>query len=306
MERTNMHMDDGRLGLYVTFITTVQSESFVDAAMKLDISASTLGRRIKRLESELKIQLFVRTTRSMNITEAGQQYFDALSNVLGQLESIEQALELDAGVPSGVLKVSIPNTFGRLQISPHIAEFLTCYPNITLDINQNDSFDDLMLKNLDVAIRIGNLPDSSLKAKMIAPNTRRLVASKSYLDKFGYPVTPQNLVNHRCLHFSPLLQGKKWTLMKEGKLVSIPITPIVSSDDASTLYDAVLKGVGIAQLADFIVQDDLAQRRLYEVLPDWILARSSIYAVYPSIGYLPLKTRVFIDFFTEKIRRNLD
>ena len=305
MWRNNLNLDEGRLGLYITFLTTVQSESFVDAATKLDITPSTLGRRIKRLETELKAQLFVRTTRKVNITEVGQQYFDRLSSVLTQLESIESELDRNKYVPSGVLRVSIPNTFGRLHIAPYVSEFMALYPNISLEITQNDSFDDLMLKQLDVAIRIGTLSDSTMKAKRISPNIRRLVATKEYLEKQGNPNAPEDLSDHKCLHFSPLKQGRKWVLTKDTETKKISIEPSLMSDDASTLIEAAVNGSGIALLADFITREYLETNALVEVLPDWKIASSNIYAVYPNIGYLPIKTRVFIDFFTEKIRARL-
>ena len=271
----------------------------------LDMSPSTLGRRIKRLEAELKTQLFVRTTRKVNITEAGQRYFDGLTSVLAQLESIESELENDESPPSGLLRVSIPNTFGRLHVAPCIAEFMNLYPDVSLEITQNDSFDDLMLKKLDVAIRIGQLSDSTMKAKKISPNIRRLVASKSYVEKYGYPRNPEDLTNHRCLHFAPLQQGKKWLLTKGKVTRKISVEPRLTSDDASALFEAAIDGSGIALLADFITREHLETNKLIEVLPDWTLASSDIYAIYPNIGYLPKKTRVFIDFFTAKIRTRL-
>ncbi|MCF6439815.1 LysR family transcriptional regulator [Pseudoalteromonas luteoviolacea] len=298
---TRYNQDEGLLGLYSTFVTTAQAGSFVTAAQLLELSPSTLGRRIKKLESVLKTQLFTRTTRQVNITEAGQRYLEAYSGVLSQLDSIEQDMASENSEPRGTLRVSIPNTFGRLHISPYLGEFLRCYPKLKLELIQKDNFEDLMQQNIDVAIRIGTLSNSSLRAKRIAPNIRRLVASPDYLAQAGVPQWPADIQNHQCLHFSHLSQGKKWQLTKDKVTRKVEITPTLMCDDASALLAAALDGSGIALLADFITYSHLQKGTLVEVLPQWKLNQSDIYAVYPNTGFLAQKSRVFIDFFAQKI-----
>ena len=295
-------MERDQIALIQAFAESARRLNFTEAADKLAITPSTLGRRVKRLEQYLGVDLFVRTTRKVALTEAGNIYFKYCSAILRQLEEADTVAKSMGKNPAGLLRVSVPSTFGKLYITPNLPVFLDKYPDIDLDINFTDHFVDLIEQRIDVSIRIGALNDSTLRAKLLAPNIRRLVASPDYLDNAPVLKRPEDIEKHSTLHFSYLNGNETWTLKSNQTTQTVTVKPYIRSNDALALYEAVLAGKGIAILADFITLPALKEGRLVPVLDDWKVPETGIYVIYASSGFLPNKIRVFIDFLSELLK----
>ena len=301
MKRNNhsLRMAEDKFALALAFLETARRLSFVEAATALDLTPSTLSRRVKRLEDLLGVQLLVRTTRRVTLTEAGELYLSHMSRILADLEEADAAAVSLGARPAGLLTVTVPATFGRLHVASAIPAFMCRYPDIRVDLQFSDRFIDLVDQRIDVAIRIGELKDSSLRVRKLASNQRRLVASPVYLDRYSTPQIPTDLSVHKCLHFSNLMTGDRWELQKTNEIQLVPISPWLRANDASVLFEAACAGAGITLLADFITADALKSGALSPVLPDWSIPETGIYALYPGVGYLPAKVRVFIDYLIE-------
>ncbi|MEM1255218.1 MAG: LysR family transcriptional regulator [Cyanobacteria bacterium P01_H01_bin.21] len=290
---------EDKLALLEAFVETARRLSFAGASATLNLTPSTISRRVKRLEDSLGVQLLVRTTRRVTLTEAGELYLSQVERIIADLEEADVTAASLGTRPAGLLNVTMPATFGRLHVAQTIPSFLCRYPDIRVNIKFTDRFVDLVEEQVDVAIRIGKLEDSSLRLRKLADNHRRLVASPTYLERYGLPKTPEALSAHKCLHFSHLKTGHRWELHKNNKSHLAPIIPWLQANDASVLFEAAIAGAGIALLADFITSDALQTGALKPVLADWTVPTTGIYALYPDTRYLAAKTRVFIDYLVE-------
>ncbi len=297
---TPINNNDDKLALINAFVESALCLSFNEAAKTLSLTPSSLSRRIKRLEESLGSQLFVRTTRRMALTEAGEIYLPYAQRVLADLNEGDNALASLNGHPSGVLKVNVPSAFGRICIAPAIPEFLRRFPNIQLDIHYTDTMIDLISQRVDVAVRIGKPMDSTLRQRQLAINERFLVASPEYLNQSAPLNDPQDLIHHSCLHFSHLEGMSYWQLqspqVSAQEALKVPINPRLIANDAQSLYDAAMAGTGVALLADFLVHNALKSGHLVKVLPHWKIADTQICAVYPDTAHLAPKARAFIDY----------
>ena len=287
---------DDKIALIRAFIETAHRLSFAEAAQALDLTASTLSRRVRRLEYLLGVQLLNRTTRRVTVTEAGEVYLRHVTRLVAELEEADAAVASIGARPTGRLSVSLPSTFGRLRVTPLLPAFMYRYPDIRIDLQFTDHFVDLVDHKIDVAVRIGTLANSSLKARRLMGNRRRLVAAPAYIERCGEPLLPGDLAGHKCLHFSQLLSGEHWLLENNGVTERVAIKPQLSANDAGALFAAACAGNGIALLADFITADAVADGRLRCVLENWSVPDTHVYAVYPHTSYVPAKTRVFVDY----------
>ncbi len=302
MTSPHNHLDD-QLALLNAFVESALCLSFNEAAKVLSLTPSSLSRRIKRLEAYLGSQLFVRTTRRMALTEAGEIYLPYAQRVLADLEEGNKAVASLSGKPSGVLRVNLPSAFGRICIAPAIPGFLKRFPGIQLDINYTDTLVDLISQRVDVAVRIGKPLDSTLRQRTLATNERFLVATPEYLNTNAPLNGPNDLIHHSCLHFSHLAGANHWQMHEQGRQNSevkkVPIKPALIANDAQSLFEAVVAGAGVAMLADFLVHDALNKGQLVRVLPQWKIADTLICAVYPDTAHVAPKTRAFIDYLIE-------
>ncbi|MGH1351333.1 MAG: LysR family transcriptional regulator [Methyloligellaceae bacterium] len=298
------NLDNDRIALIRAFAESALRLNFTEAANKLNLTPSTLGRRIKRLEQSLGVDLFVRTTRRVALTEAGNIYLNYCQSILSQIEEADAVAGSLGRSPAGLLRVSAPASFGKLYIAPVLPDFLNQYPDIQLDIDFTDHFVDLIEQRIDVAIRIGALVDSTMKAKQLSTNVRRLVASPSYLKKAPPLETIEDLESHKLLYFSYLRGNDIWSLEQNGDLQVVAVKPYLRSNDALTLFESALAGQGIALLADFITKVSLDKGELVTVLHKWKIPNTGIYAIYSSSSFLPAKSRVFIDFLSRLLKKN--
>ncbi|PIW60089.1 LysR family transcriptional regulator [Shewanella sp. CG12_big_fil_rev_8_21_14_0_65_47_15] len=283
------------------FVTVVECGSFSAAGQKLGLSKSAISKRITLLEQHLGIQLLQRTTRSLSLTDAGARYFEYVRPaVLLTQEGLDAISELQQ-TPRGNLRVSVPMVFGRLYIAPLIAEFLRRYPDIQLQMQMDDKTTDLIAGGFDLAIRIGELPDSSLIARKLAPCLSVICASPSYLALHGLPATPTVLTQHNCLFYSYFQDGVEWTFHSPEGAQRIQPKGNYQVNNSDAIHQATLDGLGIANLPRFMVDADLQAGLLQALLADHPLPEHGIYAVYPQRKYLPTKVTVLIEFLMEKL-----
>lgn len=293
--------DSDRIGAMRAFATVGAQKSFVGAARELGLSAGAISRRIAQLERHLGCRLLQRTTRRVSLTEAGNLYLGECRELLERIDQADAALSNFADSPRGTLRVTLPNLYGQRCIAPLLSKFMARYPELQLELTFDDRFVDLVANRMDVGVRIGDLQDTDYIGRRLVPNRRRLCAAPDYLARAGSPAGVEDLQHHACLHFAPLVNGTVWRLSKEAQTVEARIEPVLQSDNAEALRQAALGGRGIALLADFLVEDDLANGRLVPVLPDWTVAESWIWVVFPNARLIPKKTRVFIDFLVEEL-----
>jgi len=283
------------------FTTVVELGSFSQAAIRLGITKSAVSKQISALEKHLGIQLIQRTTRKLSLTEAGEQYYSYISKAKMLVDEADDAVDSFRGTPKGLLRVSIPMVFGRLHVAPLISEFLDLYPQISLHLSLDDKVVNIQEQGLDMVLRIGDLPDSSLVASKLSPCRSVMCASPEYLKKFGVPQTPEALKEHNCLFYSYFRAGVEWTFTGPEGTCSIRPHGNVQVNNSEVLQQLLLDGVGICQMPLFIVADDLAGGHLQAVLPDYRLPEHGIYAIYPQRAFMPSKLRVFLQFLQSKL-----
>ena len=287
------------------FVTVVECGSFSLASQKLGLSKSAVSKRITLLEQSLGIQLLHRTTRSLSLTEAGARYFDyvrpAVKLAADGLDAISELQQ----APQGNLRIAAPMVFGRLHIAPLIPEFLRRYPKIQLQMQMDDKTTDLIAGGFDLAIRIGELPDSSLIARKIAPCLSVICASPEYLARQSVPHTPQQLSQHNCLFYSYFRDGVEWTFLSPQGPTRIQPNGNYQVNNSDVIHQATLDGLGIANLPRFMVDTDLQAGRQQALLADQPLPEHGIYAVYPQRKHLPTKVNVLIEFLMELLVKRL-
>lgn len=293
----------GGLELLAAFVAVAESGSFTEAARKLSRDASVISRRVSQLEEELGVSLFSRTTRRVVLTEVGARYHQRVQSLLEELSVASREASDIAASPQGLLRVSVPVTFGRQWITPLLPPFLANHPHIRLDIRFSDRFVDVVADGFDVAIRVGRLRDSSLTARKIASYRNLLVAAPAYLKAHGKPRTPDDLKHHACIGFSGYAGWPDWSLWRAGKRRTIrPQGPLVADNSEAVLF-AAIAGAGITFTADWLAGPALKEGTLVEVLPRWGgKGEGGVYAVLPPGRLVPAKTRLFVDEVARSIK----
>ncbi|MEX0760204.1 MAG: LysR family transcriptional regulator [Tistlia sp.] len=300
------------LAAMAVFAQVVEAGSFSQAGRQLVLSKSAVSKAVARLEDHLGTRLINRTTRKLSLTEAGRSFYEGCRRMLGEAEAAERAVTHLTDAPRGVLKVNAPMSFGVLQLSPGLGEFMTRHPELEIDLTLEDRRVDLVEEGYDVAIRIGVMPDSSLVARRLGPNPRVICAAPSYLERRGKPTRPEALSAHDCLLYHYQTSGDAWRLRArspgagEGgerpeRETAVRVRGRLKVNNGDSLREAALAGLGIAHLPVFIVRPDLEAGRLVPLLEDYEeVADGGVYAVYPASRNLSPKVRVFIDFLTER------
>ena len=228
------------------FTRVVETENFSEVARQFNMNPSSVSRQIASLEEELKTQLVNRTTRKISLTEAGRIYYEKARQILQDIEDANLSVSSLRTIPKGQLKISIPITFGGLYIVPLLPIFAKMYPEISIDLTLSDSFTDLVEEGYDLAIRIGSLADSSLIAKKLAPNRRRVVGTKSYFKRHGQPEVPADLEKHSCLVYKGDQFRPVWNFNDGKKDQQIQVSGQFRANNADALLAACAQGLGLA------------------------------------------------------------
>jgi len=279
------------------FVRVVETGSISSAAERMNIAKSAVSRRLKELEEHLGVELFHRTTRSMNLTDTGRTFYQRAVRILEDIVEAEHAASQAHITLKGGFKVALPLSFGIMHMGPAIHEFLKSHPHIEFDLDFSDREVDLVQEGFDLAIRIADLPDSSLIARRLAPVQSVLCASPGYLETMGTPQTPDDLGKHRCLVYSLLRDFEYWRLADtEGHTVKTKIHPYLKASTGEFLRDAAVDGMGIVLLPTFIVYKEIENKQLVPILSQYAPSQINVYAIYPQTRHLSQRVRSFIDF----------
>ncbi|MDO5704907.1 MAG: LysR substrate-binding domain-containing protein [Paracoccus sp. (in: a-proteobacteria)] len=288
------------------FTSVATQGSFAEAARRLDVDPSLLSRRVRRLEERLNVRLFARTTRKVTLTEAGERYLSRVAELMEQLEAAgREAAELSA-TPQGVLRVSLPISFGQRVVAPMIADFVRRYPKIRLDLSFTNRRVDLVAEGFDLSIRAGVPRDSTLTMRRLASYREVLLASPDYLSAHGQPQNPDDLADHACLGFTGNAFWPEWRLTDGvDKYAFRPHGPI-QSDSSEAVLAAAISGAGIILAPEWLAADALRSQKVMPVLPGWQgMIDGAIFGLLPPGRMTPAKVKVFLDHLTEKIARQV-
>ena len=283
-----------------TFIAVYRAGSFIDVAKEQNIAPSSVSRSISSLEEILKTRLFQRTTRSLIPTQAGEAYFANIEPLVEEIALINQSLVDATTKPSGRLRITTSVSYGQIIIAPKLASFRKKYPDIQLELILSDGRIDIINDQIDLAIRHGRLPDSSLITRKLTNVNYHLVSSNKYLEQHGAPKKPQDILKHDLVTFTYDDFKHSWTFKKHNVSQDIPLKPVLTATNASVIRQCVREGLGIALLADWTISDDLRSGKLVKILPDWQISGTStdtsIWLIYPSKKFIPAKTKAFTEF----------
>jgi DNA-binding transcriptional LysR family regulator len=267
------------------------------AGREIGLSPAVVSKRISQLEERLGARLFQRTTRQLMLTETGAGYFKRVVDILSLCNEAEDFVSRRNTKPRGLLKVTMPTAFGRLHIAPYVDSFLARYPEIELHVSSSDVIVDIIREGFDLAIRIGELEDSSLVARRLAPDTRVLCAAPAYIAKHGLPAKLVNLEAHNCLVADAI---ETWKLSGPEGDVQVRPYGTVRSDSGEVIRELVMSGVGIGLLSTWDIGPALRSGALRLVLPQYRGAvAGAVHAVYPSREYMPAKVDVLIEFLAD-------
>ncbi len=291
----------GRFENMAAFIRVVEAGSISGAADGLGVAKSAVSRRLKELEEHLGVELFHRTTRSMNLTDSGRAFYHQSVRILEDVLEAEHATSQAHETLKGSLKIALPSTFGLMHMGPAINEFLQAHPEIEFDLDFNDREVDLIQEGFDLAIRIAKLPDSSLIARRLAPIQFVMCASPVYLERMGMPESPDQLREHQCLVYSLLRDYEYWYLTDStGKEIRIKINPYLKASTGEFLKDAAVEGLGIILLPSFIAYKEIERGALVPILKDYKIPQIDAYAIYPQTRHLSQRVRAFVDFLVKR------
>ena len=292
-----------RLSEMEAFINVVDKGGFTGAAARLGVSKSAVSKHISALEERLGARLLDRTTRRVNPTEIGLSYYEKAKKVLAEAADADEMVTAMQSSPRGTLRISVPVSFGLKYGSKAVTRFLKQYPDVGIELVLDDRFVDLIKEGYDLALRIGTLPDSSLKARKIAETQMTLVASPAYLAENGVPATIDDLADHKLLHYSMQATGNVWKIIsRTGEERQIRTGGCLTSNNGDVLLQAMIDGLGVGHIPSFFLCEHFRSGALQIILEDHPQPSVGIYIVYPSGLYTQPKTRAFIDFMAEHFK----
>jgi len=301
----------GKLEDMALIVEVAETGGLSAAGRRLSLSPASMTARLKAIEERYQTRLFHRSTRAITLTKVGEDFYHAALRVLNEARHAESLLMQKEGVLSGNIRISAPSDFGRQYLSPAILDFSRLHPDVNTSLYLGERVEDLIANRLDMSIRFGNLPDSSLIVRNIAPNHRVLVASDTYLQTYGMPSTPDNLHDHRSLALE--LHGvviNEWRFEEGGVSRSIRVNPAMVCNDGALIRQWVLDGAGIACKSWWDVKKDVEQGRLCVLFAESFIGFSrfdrkdvGLQFVYPQRKLQPLQVTVFSEFFIDWLKK---
>ena len=285
-----------------TFVKVAESGGFAAAARELAMSPPAVTRAVATLEEHLGTRLFVRTTRSVRLTEAGSRFLQDGKRILSDLEEAEEAAIGSHAAPTGELRVTAPVLFGRMFVTPILGDFLDHYPMVSCQTLFLDRVANLMDEGIDIAIRIGELPDSSLIALRVGTIHRTLFAAPAYIKEHGLPQRPRDLASHRLIQSLAMAGGNEWSFQENGKPFSIKAPSRIRMNTNDAVIELALRGWGISRLLSYQIAPCIADGRLQAVLTDFELPPMPIHIVHQEGRMVSAKVRAFVNFMAERLR----
>jgi DNA-binding transcriptional LysR family regulator len=282
------------------FAKVVELRSFAAAASELALSKATVSKAVSRLEERLGARLFNRTSRRLALTDAGQKLSERAARLLADGEAVENEALSQAVAPRGLVRLAVPMTFGVNVVAPILPEFLRQYPDVSIDLHLSDAMVDLIGEGFDAGLRIASLPDSSLVARRLCPMPRYTVAAPSYLKQYGRPTHPMHLAQHRCFGYSNLSTPNVWHYTNAaGEQASVRPAGQLRVNNGEAVLPALVAGLGIADLPDFIVGDAIASGEVEVILKGWKQTEGAVHLVMPPGGPRPARVEVLAEFLTK-------
>lgn len=290
-----------KLGTLGIFVQVAEAGSFVAAGHRLGISGSAVGKAVARLEDELGVRLFNRSTRSIALTEEGSYFLDTCRRIQSEYEEAQAKLSRSQAVPRGQLRVSLP--LAGMLLMPTISTFMSTYPEINLDLDFTDRIVDVIEEGFDAVIRTGDLKDTRLMSRKLGTFRHVIVASPEYLAAHGYPKTPEDLLLHRCLHHRFANSGKlePWPLVRDGQEIKLNLPATTVASTLEPLIHLAQHAFGITCLPLFAAASEIAEGKLVSVLDDYLAATGTFRVLWPTSRYLSPKVRVFVDYMAANL-----
>ena len=287
------------------FAALVKAGSLTAVARDLDVTPPAVSKRLALLEERLGVRLLNRTTRRVSLTHEGEVYLESARRIIDEIEELERLVSSSRASPKGLLRVNAPMGFGRSYIAPAISDFAKKYPDIEVQLHLTDHPLVMADESIDVGIRFGEIPDSTLIARRIAPNRRLLCASPMYLKERGRPEMPADLASHSCiiLRQNETAYGV-WRFERAGKTHMVKVRGPLSSNDGEVVLKWALDGHGVVMRAEWDIAKYIRSGRLERVLEDYALPPADIFAVYPQRHHLSAKVTAFIDFLIERFGKH--
>ena len=280
-----------------SFVSVSAKGSLTAAAHAEGVAPAVIGRRIDALEGRLGVKLLVRTTRKITLTHEGSAFLEDCQRLLSDFANAEASVSAGGVKASGYLRVTAPAGFGRRHVAPLVPRFLNLHPDVNVSLNLSDRVVDIVNEGVDCAVRVGDLPDSSLVSVRLADNRRLCVATPAYLKRAGTPQHPIELMRHQCLTLSSdASQTRGWAFVVDGAPTHLRPSGRLDCSDGQVLHDWCLAGMGIAWRSTWEVENEVASGQLVSVLEDFAAMPNGIYAVFPHAKHLPLRVRLWIDF----------
>jgi DNA-binding transcriptional LysR family regulator len=282
------------------FVAVAEAKSFTKAAALLGVPTSTLSRRIAELEASMELKLLVRSTRQMELTEAGALYLSLGEGIVAAAREAHQQVRGLAERPQGTLRMSIEAEIGPRLVAPVLAEYLERYPEVRIDLDLSPRRVDLLTEGFNLALRIGRLPDSGLTVRRLAMLSASLYAAPSYIKRRGKPMHPGDLLEHERIHLLHKGDRGEWRLMKGDEVIEVPSNSVLCANNMTMIRHLARLGVGIAVVDDLMASEDVNHGLLQTVLPGWTLEPMPISILTPT-RLLAAKTRAFVDLLAQRV-----
>jgi len=290
-----------RLRAMEIFVQIVESGSLTAAAEALEVSAPSVVRTLAALERSVGVRLLNRTTRRSSLSDEGREYYERCRRVLSDVAAADAALSARKSEPTGRLRLTAPVMFGRMHLAPIVTDFVAKYPGVEVELLLLDRIVDLVEEGIDAAIRISNLPESSLVAVRVGETRRVLCASPAYLKRAGTPQVPADLANHKCILFSGLASNTEW-LSGGKRSARVTVRPVLRTNQFDVALDAVLRGLGYGQFLSYQVEGLIAGQKLKRILAGSEPPPLPIQIVYPHARLLSPNVRTFVDIAVARLR----
>ena len=282
------------------FAKVVELRSFAAAASELSLSKATVSKAVSRLEERLGARLFNRTSRRLALTDAGQKLSGRAERLLADGEAAENEALAQSIAPRGLVRLAVPMTFGVKAVAPILPEFMQAYPDVAIDLHLSDAMVDLIGEGFDAGLRIARLPDSSLIARRLCAVPRHTVAAPSYLKRHGRPTHPMHLAQHKCFGYAYMSTPDVWRYSNAaGEAASVRPAGQLRVNNGEALLPAVIAGLGIADLPDFIIADAIEAGEVEVILKGWTQPEGAVHLVTPPGGPRPARVEVLADFLTK-------
>jgi DNA-binding transcriptional LysR family regulator len=294
-----------RLESMSVLLAVVEAGSLSGAGRKLGMPLATISRKLSDLETHLKARLLNRSTRQLSLTDAGRDYVAACRRILEDLSEAERAASGEYRAPKGELVVTAPIVFGRLHVLPVTAGFLEAHPEVDVRLVLGDRIINLLEDHVDLAVRIGELPDSRLAATRVGAIGRVVCGSPAYFAAHGTPRSPADLSAHPCISFDTLLSPASWTFRAGGADLAVPIRSRLTVNTAEAAIDAAIAGVGVTRVLSYQVEDAVRAGSLQVVLREFEPAPVPVSLVFPGERRLPQKVRAFLDYAAPRLRERM-